>query len=156
MIFVLRRVMLRHECLRPDVLDTASFEKLARQTLRAALNQQAQEEIMVEAGSCRIDQRFPPQAEVDAVVSGVMARPPSEENERLALLISQLRLRRGDMEGAFDLAVQALQLPWSGAFIRNAAEFEALRDGPKGTALITASFTTQPANPDLETCNGLE
>src|SRR6185369_4006111 len=52
MIFMLRRVLLRHACGRPEWFDPSGFDGLIHETLQYAANQQARSEVIVEAASC--------------------------------------------------------------------------------------------------------
>ena len=151
MIFMLRRVLLRHACGRPERFDPSGFDDLIRRTLDYASSRQARSEVFVEAASCFSGQTFPAGTDVEAVRSAA-ALMPDEERERFMFLLSQHRLRSGDLEGAFDFAKEALQLPWAGAYIRTAVEFQPLLAGAKGEDLITASFAPSPKYAGLESC----
>jgi hypothetical protein len=153
---LLRRVMLKHACTRASTLDDDGFAELVRRTTDNAPHGTARQEAMIQAAACRPMQEFPSEADLQPLIASMEAMPDGKERHGFELLLSQYRIRQGQLDAALDLAKRALQLPWTGAYVRKAPEFAAMIASPDhGRGFIEASFTTTTLS-DLESCYRLE
>jgi hypothetical protein len=153
---LLGRVMLKHACTRTNTLDDDGFAELVRRATDNAPHGTARQEAMIQAAACRPTQEFPSEADLQPLIASMEAMPDGKERHGFELLLSQYRIRQGQLDAALDLAKRALQLPWTGPYVRKAPEFAAMIASPDhGRGFIEASFTTATLS-DLESCYRLE
>ncbi|MER8542574.1 hypothetical protein NKH17_24565 [Mesorhizobium sp. M1334] len=153
--FALRRIMLKHVCSRPDTADLASFEEMIRATVNDAPSVDARRGVLLQSASCRTAQTYPSTLAVAEIIKQVKGMRAGGDRPRFMLLISEYRLRSGDLDDAYETAVEALELPWAGAFIRNTSDFaRLLQYGAKGEALYLAALSVPNETASIETCEG--